>query len=463
MEFRQALAALRATWWLPLVGVLVGGGVAAAVCLLQTPVYTSSTQFFVSTTDATSTSDVLSGSQFSQQRVASYARLLTSDRLLGRVIDQLKLDRTPEQLADDVTATAVPDTVLLEVSVTDTSAERARDIARAVGNQFASMVTEIEATAGTSASPVKVTVIDVPDVPDAPSEPQWIRNLAVGLVAGLLIGAALALARAKLDRSVRDPEEAAALVGAPVIATILRDESLSKAHVFTRTGSSRTAEEYRQLRNNLQFLNIDEPPKVIMITSAVPSEGKTTVTINLAVALAEAGHQVAVVESDLRRPLVSQYLDLVEGTGVTNILAGTADVDDVVQQFGNGVSVIASGPKPPNPGELLASSQMSALLDKLRADHDFVLVDAPPLLPVADASGLAAFADGVLLSVRYGTTRKDQLQQAAAVLGRVHAKVLGVVLNIVPPKTELAYGHGHGHGYGYGNPDHTDPPRSERI
>ncbi|WP_233517599.1 CpsD/CapB family tyrosine-protein kinase [Geodermatophilus marinus] len=214
---------------------------------------------------------------------------------------------------------------------------------------------------------------------------------------------------------------------------------------------NRTAEDYRQLRNNLQFLNVDEPPKVIMVSSAVPSEGKTTAVVNLGLALADAGRRVTIVEADLRKPKVTRYLGMVGGVGLSNILADTADLDDVLQRYGTGeLSVIAAGPTPPNPGELLSSRHMFALLDKLRAANDFVLVDAPPLLPVADSTGLAVYMDGVLLSVRYGSTRKEQLQQAAATLERVGAKALGVILNIVPPKAELASAYGYGYSYGYG-------------
>ncbi|SFK92429.1 polysaccharide biosynthesis tyrosine autokinase [Geodermatophilus ruber] len=447
MEFREVLAALRAAWWLPLIGLLVGGAAALLVSLLQTPLYTASTQLFVSTRDTASTSEAFQGSQFSQQRVTSYARLLTGEELAGRVVDRLGLDESPSALSEQITATAVTDTVLIDVTVTDPAPEQAQRIAAAVGEEFTALVTELETPDGGGASPVKVTITDRPEVAAAPSSPQTARNLALGLLVGLLVGAGLAVLRARLDRTVKDPEETAELAGAPVIGTVLRDEGLEKRHVVERLVDNRTAEDYRQLRTNLQFLNVDQPPKVIMVSSALPSEGKTTMVINLALALADAGQRVTVVEADLRRPKLTRYLGMVSGVGLTNILAGTADVEDVTQTYRDGVSVIASGPTPPNPGELLASSHMAALVTKLREQSDFVLVDAPPLLPVADSAGLAAAMDGVLLSVRYGSTRKDQLQQAGLTLERVGATTLGVVLNIVPPKAELASVYGYGYSY----------------
>ncbi|MBY3555698.1 tyrosine-protein kinase domain-containing protein [Modestobacter lapidis] len=449
MDARDVLVALRRGWWLPAAGLVVGGVVALVLSLLQTPQYTSRTQFFVSTTGSGSTSDVFQGSQFSQQRVASYSQLLTGEEMAGRVVDRLGLEMSNSELARKITASTVADTVLIDVAVSDSSAERAQAIAETLGDEFVELVRLLE-TPASGASPVKVTVTDRPELPATASSPKTLENVALGLIVGLLIGCALAIARTRLDRSVRDAEEASELAAAPIVGVILRDEALQTQHTIDRDSQSRTAEAYRQLRTNLQFLNVDEPPKVIMISSAVPSEGKTTVAVNLALTLAETGRQVTLVEGDLRRPRVTRYLGMVGGAGLTNILAGSAELEDVLQPHGDGnLSVIAAGPTPPNPSELLASSHMFKLIDDLRGKNDFVLIDAPPLLPVADASGLAVMVDGVVLSIRYGSTRKEQLQQSRATLDRVGARTLGVILNIVPTKAEITSAYGYGYSYGY--------------
>jgi receptor protein-tyrosine kinase len=365
----------------------------------------------------------------------------------------LGLDLSAEDVAKQISATAVMDTVLIDVAVTDPSAERAAQIADALGEEFTKLVDELETPGAGGVPLVEVTVTDQPEVPAAPSAPRTTRNVAFGLLIGLLMGAALATLRARLDRSVRDPAAAAELVGAPVIGTVIRDDALGARHVMDRTSPTRAAEDYRQLRTNLQFLNVDEPPKVIMVSSAMPAEGKTTLVLNLALALAEAGRQVTVLDADLRRPRVTNYLGMVGGVGLTNILAGTADLGDVLQTYGDtGVSIIGAGPTPPNPSELLASKHMFALIDELRGKSEYVLIDAPPLLPVADSTGLAVMVDGVLLSVRYGKSRKDQLQQAAATLERVGARTLGLILNIVPPKAGITAAYGYGYTYGESDP-----------
>jgi capsular exopolysaccharide synthesis family protein len=451
VELREVVRALRSAWWLLAVGLLLGAGAAAALSLVRVPLYTSNLQLFVSTPASGSTAEAFQGNQLSQQRVGAYARLITGEELAGRVIDRLGLDVSALELTGRVEASATPDTVLIDVSVSDPSPRRAQRIAAAIGDEFPRFVGELEPPGLTGESPVRVTVADPPNVASAPTSPKVSRDVGLGALLGLLVGAGLAVLRARLDRSVKDQDEAAEAAGAPVIGTVLRDDSLLKHHTIDRARGSRTAEDYRQLRTNLQFLNVDNPPRVIMVSSAVPSEGKTTLVVNLGLALADAGHSVTLVEADLRRPKVTRYMGLVGGVGLTNVLAGAASLDEVRQAYGGGdVSVIAAGPTPPNPGEMLASSHMAAVIEKLRGESDFVLVDAPPLLPVADSSGLAVLMDGVLLSVRYGSTTTEQLRQAGTTLDRVGAKTLGVILNIVPPKAELASAYGYGYGYGYG-------------
>ena len=443
------MAALLRSWWLIVGCVLVGGLVAFAASLATPPTYTSEVRLFVSTTDGAPTNAVFQSSQFSEQRVTSYAELLTDDELAARVIDRLDLADTPDELAERVTATATPNSVLIDLSVTDSSPEMAQELARALSLEFIDLVAEVETPDNGESSPVKVSAIGSANLPDDPSSPRPVRYVAVGIFLGLLVGVTAAIARVRLDRTVKDPEEAAAIAGAPVIGTVVRDEGLAKRHVLDRGSAARAAEDYRQLRTNLQFLNVDTPPQVIMVTSAMPSEGKTTLVLNLAMALAEAGRRVVVVDADLRRPRVTSYLGMVGGVGLTNVLSGQADVAEVVQEHSEaGISVLGAGPTPPNPSELLSSSHMVALIAELREKHDYVLVDAPPLLPVADATGLAVMVDGAVLSVRYGESRKDQLKRSADSVRQVGARVLGVVLNIVPPKAEISSAYGYGYSYG---------------
>jgi receptor protein-tyrosine kinase len=429
--------------------MLLGAGIAFVVGLVVGPRYSTDMQFFVSTTGSASTAEAFQGNQLAQQRVASYAGLLTGENLAGRVIDRLDLDLSPEDLAGTIDATARTGTVLIDVTVTDASPSRARQIADALGVEFPRLVADLE-TAGDRGDPsVDVALTDAPGPAVEPFPSMAVRVAMLGAVLGLLAGAALALARTLLDRSVSRPEDAERLGGAPVIGVVFRDDALG-ARRPDAPGETGAAEQYRQLRTNLQFLNVDAPPRVVMVSSAVPAEGKTTTVMNLAIALADAGRRVTIVEADLRRPRVTGLLRLVSGVGLTNVLAGTADVEEVLQTYGDrDLHVLAAGPTPPNPSELLGSRQMGLLLEKLRSENDHVLVDAAPLLPVADSWGLAAHTDGVLLAVRHGVTRKEQFAEAAAAVRRVGSTTLGVVLTMVPVKGDLAAARAQGYGYGY--------------
>ena len=450
--------ALRTMWWLPIAGAVLGAGVALAASLLTTPLYEARTQFFVSTSGAITTTDAFQGNQLSQQRVASYVELLRSEELASRVIDRLGLDVSPDELVEDVEPQASTNTVLIDVTVTATSPEGALELADALGAEFISFVDALEAPSADTGSSVRVTVADPPEAPREPSRPRTMWNVAAGALAGLLLFAASAVLRVRFDGRLRDAEQAEAAAGAPVIGTVIRDERLADRHVFDSGAPSRAAEGYRHLRTNLEFLNVADPPRVVMVSSAMPAEGRTTTVINLALALAEAGREVTVVDADLRRPDVARRLGLGEEAGLTDVLAGVADLADVVRPYGDsGVRVVGAGLVPPNPSGLVSSKRMRQLIADLRESSDFVLIDAPPLLPVADAAGLAVMVDGVLLSARHASTRTEDLRQAAAALDRVGARGLGVVLTMVPAKARATAA------YDRGNPrsreDRAGEPR----
>ncbi|MCO7221264.1 polysaccharide biosynthesis tyrosine autokinase [Klenkia sp. PcliD-1-E] len=433
---------------------VLGNSAAAGITYLLGPSYSSTLQFFVKTTGSATTSDAFQGAQYAEQRVASYTELLTGAELAQRVVDEVDVAITPERVQSDIDATTVTGTVLIDVTITDGSADVVAQIAAAVADQFPQQIAELETTEDDPAT-VMVSTTDDPSPPVAADV--LLRNTGFGLVMGLLIGVVIAVTRALLDRSVRDKDQVEALVGAPVTGTVFRDGGLERDRGRGRPTSSRTTESYRQLAASLQYLDVDNPPKVMLVVSSVPAEGKTTTVVELARALAESGARVVVVEADLRRPRVVEHLDLVGGPGLTNVLAGKVGIADVTQVAEPGMDVIGSGPTPPHPGRLLGSEQMVAFLAHLRDHYDFVLVDAAPLLPVADSRRLAALVDGVLLTVRFGRTTADQLTEASTALSSVGARILGVVLTMVPPNSDLAQALAYGEDYGYDGAPVVDP------
>lgn len=450
MDLKDVLQAVRSGWWLIAGAVLLVLAAAGAVTYATTPLYASSTQLFVSTASSDATSSAAyQGNLFSQQRVTSYAQLLTGEQLGALVVEDLGLSLSPAEVAGKVTAAPLPETVILDVTVTDTSARRAQQIAESLGRQFATQVTELETPEGSTASTVKVTTVQAADLNASPVSPNVSRNLALAAVLGLLLGLGVAVLRSRLDNTVKTPEDVRAMSGTGVIGTVLEDPRLAEDHLVTAQDTqSVSAEAYRSIRTNLQFLDVDSPPRVIVISSSVPGEGKSTLAVNLATVLGQSGSRVTLIEADLRRPRVTRYMGLISGAGLTNVLAGTADLHEVAQPWGDGkLTVLAAGPMPPNPSEMLGSAHMRTLLEDLRSTNDFVIIDAPPLLPVTDAAVLSVLSDGCVLSTRYGTTRREELGEAALTLSRIDAKLLGVVLNRVPQTTGAARGYGYGYSY----------------
>jgi polysaccharide biosynthesis transport protein len=464
MDLRDYGRMLRKRWLLILVCVLLGGGAATAVSALSTPIYEAQTQMFVSAQSATDNlADAAQGGIFTQQRVKSYAQIVASPDVLAPVITELHLNTTADDLAKQISASAPLDTVLINVAVDDPSPTRARDIANAVSQEFTAQILTLETPAGGGPPPVKVSVVKQADLPLAPVLPRTKVNLALGLMLGLSLGIGLAVLRESLDTTIKRIDDLQSITGAGALGMIAYDSDAAKHPLVTAIDPSSTrSESFRTLRTNLQFVDIDHPPRTVVITSAVAGEGKSTTACNLAITLAQAGIRVALVESDLRRPKISEYLGVEGAVGLTSVLIGRASLDDALQSWGRcGLAVLASGPIPPNPSELLGSGHMVALLRQLQQRFDVVIIDAPPLLPVTDAAVLSRICDGAVLVVRYGRTRREQLLRTTQALETVDARILGTVMNMAPTKGPDAYAYGYGYAYSY--KPRTDRPRINQV
>jgi capsular exopolysaccharide synthesis family protein len=450
VDLRHYLRILRVRWRLVVVCLLVAVGGAAGLTFLSTPQYAASAQLFVSTSQASADDGALSsGGQFAQQRVKSYAEIVDSETVTSAVIAELGLSTTPDELATHISATAPLNTVLINITVRMSDAGLAQRVANAVAQEFTTVASALERPEGQASSPVKVSVVREAGLPAAPVSPRVPLNLALGLVVGLALGVAAAIARETLDTSLKGAEDVRAAMALPTLGLIAFDPEAEKRPLIVHDHPHSTrSEAFRQVRTNLQFVNVDNPPRSIVVTSALPGEGKSTTTCNLAIALSQAGVRVIVVEADLRRPKLASYLGLEGAVGLTNLLVGTARPEDVIQRWGNTeLFVLPSGPTPPNPSELLGSLQMQELLAELESRADLVLLDAPPLLPVTDASVLASLASGAVMVARAGKTTREEASKAAQLLRGVDTEVYGAVLNMVPTKGPGAYRYG---SYGYG-------------
>lgn len=435
MDLRGLLKLLRRRWLVIVLTTVTSVGVGAGLSFTATPVYTSNVQLFVSAQeDGAGITSAYTGGLFTQQRVSSYTRTASSPRVARLVVENLGLKVSPEELASQISASNPPSTVLIDISVRNSDPALARRIAASFGTVFARFVDEVERPGTGGASPVKLSVVRDPTVPTSPTSPRTMVNILSALVAGLALGVIAAVVRDAIDTRVKDSQQVTEVVGAPVLGTILHDRRATENPLVVHTDMrAPRAEAFRQLRTALQFVSIDHPLRSVIVTSALQGEGKSLTCCNLAISLSQAGVQVALIEADLRRPSLAEYMGLEGSVGLTTVLLGGVSLADALQPWGDGsLSVLTSGALPPNPSELLGGAGMSQLLEQLVAAGYLVIIDAPPLLPVTDAAVLATRTSGALLIVRSHKTRRDELQRATDTLQGVGATILGAVLTMVP-------------------------------
>jgi capsular exopolysaccharide synthesis family protein len=314
-------------------------------------------------------------------------------------------------------------------------------------------------------------IVDTARVPTAPSGPNLMRNLAFAFPLGLSIGVGLAFLLESMDNTVRTPEQAQTISALPSLGMIplgsrsTRElggrENLALASsrevvelVTKSRPRSQMAESYRALRTSLLLTFAGGPPKIILITSALPEEGKTTTSVNSAIVLAQKGTPVLLIDADLRRPSIHKTLGLGPQIGLSNVLTGTATLQQAIipSTILPDLFILPAGTPPPNPAELLASAKMKNVLEELRRHYDHIVIDSPPTLSVTDAVVMSTAADAVVLVIRSGHTTKPALRRARDILLQVNARVCGVLVNAVDLNSPDYYYHyeyqgKYGHGY----------------
>lgn len=441
MDLRDYLRILRRNWILIVAAALTGLLIGGAASVLTKPTYTAETQLFVAIQSSGSVQELQQGNTFSQARVQSYVKTVASPVVLQPAIDSLGLAVTAEELAEKVKANTDVNTVLINISVADHSPVQAAAIAQAVASSLIRAVDTLEKPKTGGTSPVSLSIIKPAVAPATPSAPSTQVNLVLGLVIGLALGVAVAVLRTTLDNRIRGEADLRRVTDAPLLGGIAFDQDATRKPLLTQAPpQSPRAESFRQLRTNLQFANVSGQAKTVLITSSLPGEGKSTTATNLAIALAQAGQTVCLIDADLRRPMVGEYLGLDRSAGLTTALVGIADVEDLLQPWGDdNLFVLASGQIPPNPSELLGSNEMKELIVRLEHSFDTVVIDAPPLLPVTDAAVLSQHVAGVVVVVGSQKLRYQDLEKSLSALEMVGSNVLGIVLNRVPAKGPDAY------------------------
>lgn len=398
-----------------------------------------------------------------QPYTATMSDLISSDIVAKNVIDSLHLDLTPHALLAKISTSINPQTAVVDVYVDDHDKTQAVRIDQQVATVFSRLVTDrfgrASAASGTT-QPLSANVFDPAHLLPGRISPKPARNVVIAFVLGLILGLVAAFLREHFDRGLRTREDVEAAFGLPVIGQVPFTTKGKEERRVAFEGRGETAEAFRGLRANLQYLAVQRPLRTILITSASPEQGKTTVTANLAVTIARSGASVVVVDGDLRRPRLETTFGVdTQGAGLTTVLVGAAELNDVLcevelpqdaRREGGRLAFVPSGPLPPNPSELLTSAQMTALLDRLSAMFDYVIVDSPPVLLVADALELARDVDGVVLVVRRGSASTDEARELRATVDRLGIHLVGAVFTDVDPVRS------------YGSYGETPPPPEGR-
>ena len=422
-------------YWLFALGFgLVGAVLAMAMSFAATPQYQAQASMYVSTKGGAPLSNAsLQESEASQQIALSLSKLMSSEVVTHRVVQGLQLDMSASELAAKIEAGVEPETVLINLTVTDSSATAARVIANAIAFEFTDFVEELQVKATPSTPKPQVTLVQPAVTPTDAVSPNTLQNVGLGALAGLAAGLVVANLRERANRSVRDVHTLEHIVGQPPLGSIPVSRSADTKSVAVITGDQNVLEGFKEVRTNLQHALGERSSRVVSVTSSGLKEGKTTTVIGIAIALADAGHRVVVVDADLRHGQLSHQLELADTNGLSQALSEGLELDDVIHPSGLArIDAIWSGHPSPQPSELLSSEKAATLFGLLGERYDFVVVDTPALLAFTDAAVVADYTDGVVLVARHGHVDSTDLESAVASLHRVEARILGPIFTFAP-------------------------------
>jgi non-specific protein-tyrosine kinase len=532
LDLHQLIRMARRWWWLLLLTPLIAGASAYMVVDRQQPLYSATVVLRINP-PAGSSAD-FNTLQLTQNLTETYRMTIVMSPVLDQVVRQLDLPYGSEDLAEKSTATAVRDTQLIRLSVSDTNPEQAALIANTIAQTFitnltteaSTQFTEIQSDlqgqitttqedldaieseiatldtpanaddaavqqqlddlrlqrgqlqqqltnlqmqaqsigTGLATSQTQVTISEPASAPDEPYAPRVLFTTALAALVGLLLGIAAVALLEYMDNTVRGPSDVTALTGAALLATVNAIPKLrpggQQVFVVSRPRSSE-AEAIRLLRANLEFAAAAQPIATLALTSAGPGEGKSTVTANLGVVMAQSGLTTVIIDADLRKPSQHRIFGVQNDRGLTTLLTHP---EQPWEQVGTRVAVpglilLPSGPLPPNPADLLSLDRMSLLLAKISDDVDIVLVDTPPVLAVSDPLVIGTKTDAMILLTRARHTRRDRLQKAAASLQQAGVRLVGIVVNQQPGRE----GEGYYYYRDYGTPPQTSSASSSPV
>ena len=412
----------------------------SAYTFLAPPKYTATAQAMATynaSQDGESISQQSTGGTYISNQITSYPTLAVTEKVLKPVINELGLDETVDGLAGQITVTNPTNTAFVNIAAVDGDPKQAADIANAVAESLKTVIENDLYTGDTS--PVKVSIVQKAQTPLTKSSPKTVLYLAVGVVLGLIVGVFAALIKDLLNTRVEEPSDVRGVVRASSLGSVPVDDSLeSKRPVLVSQPNGAIAEEFRRIHTNIEFLQTDRTEGVgqlLVITSAQPSEGKTTMAINTAVALAEDGAKVLLIDADLRHPSVAHHLGIEGAAGLAHVLSGQMGPKDVVQSYWKpNLHILPGGKRPANAGVLLGSETMKLMVEQALTQYDYVIIDTAPLTVSNDGAVFGRWAKGLLLVVSRNVCEKKSLQEASDTLATAQVPVLGFIFNRADPK-----------------------------
>lgn len=435
MDGTRLRRALARAWYLVVIGALCGAAGGYVVFHQTSPIYVASAQYIVGYNTATAGLDETTQRTLSAQRAATMIQIAATGPVVKAALDDAGIQND----APGVAASGGNTDSFLTITVSDGDPQRAARIANAYRNillpQMVSLIGPIDPH-------VRIQAVADAVPPRSAASPILTHDVGYGLIAGLVLGLLIALAREMLDGSVKDSDEVVAVSGLPLLAAVPFDHPKVPLPTQSDPRSIR-AEAYRQIRTAIT--SSDQPPQLIAVTSAISGEGKTTVTCNVASAFARAGHRVAVVDADLRRSSVAGVMDVPPGQpGLSEILSGRSTfLDAVLMTHDELPDVVVAGETPSDPSERLASEEFRRFATELRNHYDYVFIDTPPVIPVTDALAVAPACDAIIMVASVGYTTPARLRRALTSLAQVKAPVYGIVANCARGSADRDYRYGY--------------------
>lgn len=371
--------------------------------------------------------------ELSFRLLQSYSAVIKTHPIARQAIEQKKLPFTPVELANRIDADPITDTQLIRLRFRSTKRELAQTTVNAVADTFVTQIRKIDVPAPgapADAPAVQVTVVEPALRPSGAVSPNPVLNITLAVVLGLLLGVGVAFLAEYLDTRVKDSEDAEQSAASPVLATLPKIRVRKREVYIEGDNQSAIAETYRKLRTAIQLYGVDAPVQVVLVTSPLAGEGKTTIAANLAATYAYNGVDTLLLECDLRRPRLHQLFRPKGMVGLTTALLEHTPIGQSVMTTDiRHLYCLPAAAIPPNPVELLGSRQMAEVIADLRRQYRAIIIDVPPILPVADTTTLISSVDGVLLVAWAKETRRDRLADAALQVEKAGGRLMGVVLN----------------------------------